>query len=298
MKNATHVYRQLLAAVDLGDAADSVVARALSIAHLCEAHVDLAHVLEGMPTYLDQAVSPEELNEILEKGDRWSSGRLEALGEQHPGIGTVHRVRGNLADGISELVARIGADLLLVGAHDRRGFASLFRDRSDELLHGAPCDTLVVKKEGAAQSYGHLLAAVDLAAEETGILERAAGLAETLGASLTLMHVIEHFPVDRSNLVIPPEDEDPLAFEREQSLSRLRELARAAGIGECRQELAASTSTASREIPAFAADNGVDLILVGAHGRHGLGRLLGSTADGVVHRAHGDVLVVRQPAGA
>ncbi len=36
-----------------------------------------------------------------------------------------------------------------------------------------------------------------------------------------------------------------------------------------------------------------DLILMGSHGRHGLGLLLGSTANGVLHRAKCDVLAVR-----
>jgi len=295
MKNASNLYRQLLAAIDLSDATDSVVARAVDIGRLCEADVDLAHVLEGLPTYLNQAVSSNELDEILDKGTHWNRERMAELKARQPGIREIHGVTGILADGIRDLIARIGADLLLVGAHDRRGFAALFRDRSDEILHRAPCDTLVVKKEAPAQSYGHLLAAVDLTGEEARIIERAAGLAGVLGADLTLMHVIEHFPVDRSNLIIPPEDEDPLAFEREQTLSRLRELAQTAGVGDCGQEVAVSAATANREIPAFAAAKGVDLILVGAHGRHGVGRLLGSTADGIVHRAGCDVLVVRQP---
>jgi len=37
----------------------------------------------------------------------------------------------------------------------------------------------------------------------------------------------------------------------------------------------------------------VDLIVVGSHGRHGLGLLLGSTANAVLHGAPCDVLAVR-----
>jgi universal stress protein A len=36
-----------------------------------------------------------------------------------------------------------------------------------------------------------------------------------------------------------------------------------------------------------------DLVIVGSHGRHGVGLLLGSTANGVLHRAKCDVLAVR-----
>ncbi len=48
------------------------------------------------------------------------------------------------------------------------------------------------------------------------------------------------------------------------------------------------------EIRAQAESRGVDLIVIGSHGRHGLsGVLLGSTANGVVHNAPCDVLTVR-----
>lgn len=40
-------------------------------------------------------------------------------------------------------------------------------------------------------------------------------------------------------------------------------------------------------------DKGVDLIAVGSHGRHGVGLLLGSTANAVLHGARCDVLAVR-----
>ena len=36
-----------------------------------------------------------------------------------------------------------------------------------------------------------------------------------------------------------------------------------------------------------------DLIVIGTHGRHGLGLLLGATANGVLHGVHCDVLTIR-----
>lgn len=50
---------------------------------------------------------------------------------------------------------------------------------------------------------------------------------------------------------------------------------------------------AATEIHKIAADNKVDLIVVGSHGRHGLQLLLGSTANAVLHDATCDVLAVR-----
>ncbi|MBS1214978.1 MAG: universal stress protein [Proteobacteria bacterium] len=47
------------------------------------------------------------------------------------------------------------------------------------------------------------------------------------------------------------------------------------------------------EIIRTAEELNIDLIVVGSHGRHGIGLLLGSTASSVIHHAKCDVLAVR-----
>ncbi len=53
------------------------------------------------------------------------------------------------------------------------------------------------------------------------------------------------------------------------------------------------TGNPAAEIKALADEVQADLIIIGTHGRHGLGLLLGSTANGVLHGAACDVLTVR-----
>ena len=53
------------------------------------------------------------------------------------------------------------------------------------------------------------------------------------------------------------------------------------------------SGNAASEIRQLAAHRGADLIVIGTHGQHGLGLLLGSTANAVLHGAAIDVLVVR-----
>src|SRR5262245_42645814 len=53
---------------------------------------------------------------------------------------------------------------------------------------------------------------------------------------------------------------------------------------------------AAEEVLRVAGDEGCDLIVMGTHGRGGLGRLLaGSVAEAVMRRAHCPVLTVRSP---
>jgi universal stress protein A len=304
MSNASKDYRQLLVAVDLGDLTERVVQRGVDLGRRVGAAVDVVNILEGIPGYLKYTVSPDDLRATEANSTCWSQERLTELKTRHPEVHATHTAHGSLAEEVRVLVTRINADLLMVGAHERWGMAVLFGDRSDEILHKAPCDVLVVKDEtvgGGASSfapYRHIIAAVDLGPEGAQVVERAARLAAVHEAQLTLVHVMDHFPVDRSNALIAPEDRDPLAFERDEVGRHLGELATVAGAANSRSEVLVSAGTASREIPAYAAANAVDLIVTGSHGRHGLGRLLGSTADGIRHRAHCDVLVVHVPVAA
>lgn len=299
MNSSSAGYRQLLATVDLGEMTAPVVARASDLGRRLEADLDLVNIQEGMPVFLYHAVSTEELNIILDKSTRWSRERLEELKAQEPWIRGIHTASGVLAEEVRAVGERVGADLLVIGAHERHGMAVLLRDRSDEILHKAQCDVLVVKAREPQQvgvrpePYLKVVAAVDLGEEGAQVAERAARVAALYRAELLLLHVIEHFPVDRSNTVIPPEDQDPLAFESEETVRNLCTMAQKTGIRACHQAVRPSSRTASREVPAYAEEANADLLVVGSHGPHGLGRLLGSTADGIVHRATCDVLVVR-----
>ena len=49
----------------------------------------------------------------------------------------------------------------------------------------------------------------------------------------------------------------------------------------------------AQEIRKIAEESDADLIVIGSHGRHGLGLLLGSNANGVLHGAPCNVFVVR-----
>ena len=140
------------------------------------------------------------------------------------------------------------------------------------------------------RNYRHILAAVDLSPEGACVLERAQDLATRYGAALSLIHVIEPLPVDAAGEALLP----PMSIEselHENAERKLRELADQAGVAQSRRHVVMGYT--KREIIGFAEENGVDLIVVGSHGRHGLALLLGSTANAVLHGAPCDVLAVR-----
>jgi universal stress protein A len=141
-------------------------------------------------------------------------------------------------------------------------------------------------------SYRSVLCAVQLDEANEAIVQRAAEIARASNARLTLLNVVEHFPEDRSNEIIAPEDQDPGDYERRRVRDLLSAVTSQAGVEGAEYEVRFTSSSADEEIADCASAGDYDLVVVGSHHRHGLAAFLLSTSEGVVHRASCDVLVV------
>ncbi len=117
----------------------------------------------------------------------------------------------------------------------------------------------------------------------------ACGMARDYGAKLIIMHVRVIPTVAYGEFAaLPPEPEESLASLR-QRLSELKPK-------DCQVEYVLTEGVPAEEIVDLARDRHCDLILLGTHGRTGLGRLLmGSVAELVVRRAPCPVLTVKMP---
>ena len=140
--------------------------------------------------------------------------------------------------------------------------------------------------------YSNILCATDFSTNCRNAAERAAELARLYDARLTLLHVIEHFPVDRSNEDIAPEDVDPVRYHEEKAHAGLAELAQSLRCENVGREVRFSMQSAGHEIEQFVNDRNIDLVVIATHGRHGVRSILGSTAYKIAHRADCDVLTV------
>jgi len=84
--------------------------------------------------------------------------------------------------------------------------------------------------------------------------------------------------------------EEELIKQGEKSLQTF---ATEMGLGDA--ALLVPSGSPSHKITTVATEKSADLIVVGTHGRRGLQRLLGSTANSVINHAACDVLTVRLP---
>ena len=139
--------------------------------------------------------------------------------------------------------------------------------------------------------YRNILLAVDFTPGIETVCRRARELAACSAARLSVIHVIE--PV----VMAPPYEglpSLPVDFEQqmlESARDSLRQLLDRQKMMES-VEWSVEVGSVKWTIIEQAREQRVDLIVIGSHGRHGLERLLGSTANAVLHAAPCDVLAV------
>ncbi len=138
--------------------------------------------------------------------------------------------------------------------------------------------------------YKHILFATDLSDESDFLITKVRAMRGYTNAKLSLIHVVEPMP-GYSYAYLGIEDiEGQLIEESRVALAKLgTEL-----VVDKKDQFVEVGPTKSK-IQEVAANIGVDLIICGSHGRHGLSLLLGSTANAILHGAKCDVLVVRLP---
>ncbi len=143
-------------------------------------------------------------------------------------------------------------------------------------------------------NYHNVVVAVDLEDDCNEVVKKAMNLGFAI-EHITLAHVFEPMPAPYAS-IIPyapglAATDDLDAQVKASQTAKLNTVAEEFGIPTSQCLLL--EGFAAKELKLHAAENDVDLIIIGSHGRHGLGLMLGSTANGVLHGASCDVLAVR-----
>jgi universal stress protein A len=138
--------------------------------------------------------------------------------------------------------------------------------------------------------YKNILLASDFSPEAGRAERRAVEVAQKYGAQLSLVHVVDYYPSMQleGGLAMLPNIEERLNEKAKEDMDACVE----------RLEIGLQNTRIGHGPPKgviidYANEIEADLIVLGSHGRHGFGLLLGSTATGVLHIAKCDVLAVR-----
>ncbi len=138
---------------------------------------------------------------------------------------------------------------------------------------------------------------IDFSDASRAAMEVAADLARRHGAELVLLHAypIPGYTFPDGSIVASPKMMQDLADQAERHLELWRKDAdRLAGSSRVTTDKAIGEP--AYEIVSFAKASGVDLLVVGTHGRTGIEHaFMGSVAERVVRKARCPVLTVRPP---
>ncbi len=140
--------------------------------------------------------------------------------------------------------------------------------------------------------YNHVIVAIDPFIDCSQILNKALKMKSAEG-HVHLIHVMDIVMIFPSAPLAPPMTDLPAAHHETKKAARksMLELAELNNIPE--EHIHIKSGSPAKEIRKFATEINADLIVIGSHGRHGIGLLLGSTATSVIHGSPCDMLVVK-----
>lgn len=241
--------------------------------------------------------SPEEMRQQAEERlEKWLD---EVVGGGHAVAGEV--VVGHPFDALVHATERHHADLLVLGSRGLNAGVGHPGAVAAKCLRKAPVDVLLVRQH-AEGPFRRVVACVDFSEGSTGIVQRAAAMADVGGGGLDVLHV--HVPLSMNDMLLepfPPADNAALVCARESLARRqmddlLAGYAAAPGTPAPHGVLRL-TGSATDGIVEYLREVNADLVVLGTRGRSGLKAfLLGTTAERLVHEAPCSVLTVK-PAG-
>jgi nucleotide-binding universal stress UspA family protein len=201
---------------------------------------------------------------------------------------------GSASEGILRTAAEVDADLIAMGTHGRTGLRRLIAgSAATDVLRGARCSVLALRRHGGAPTAREvrvILHPTDFSRASEAASAAARALARDLGARLIVMHVIPlELDLDGglAGALDPGEDRRSLDAIRERLDGPELKYTVEDRLG--RGRVAGEILRTAREVAC-------DLIVLGTHGRTGLGRLLlGNVAESVVPWADCAVLIVKAP---
>ena len=297
-------FKRILCPIDFSESSVHSLAHAAALANWYDAQLTALHVVPtfepvqvrgdlGEPVHVVSPVSREQVLDGLRRAlERTTVSATPILVAES----------GDAPTAIIDQALSIGADLIVMGTHGRRGFKRLLLGSVTEtVLHEAPCPVLTVPpRVGAAASetvtFKRILCPIDFSPSAVQAFGFALDLARQADGRLTLMHVLEWLAEDEPRTSI----HFNIAEYRRSLAADARERLRALVAEEPRTwadiETVLAFGRAHREILRAAEANSTDLIVMGAQGRGGVDlALFGSTTQQVVRGVSCPVLTVRGP---
>lgn len=296
-------FTRILYPTDLSTAAAPGLGFALSLARWYSASLTVLHVV---PTFDALQVAPEAIGESAHLVYPPAPDVVAAEIRTQLGLDDVTDVdlhvlaeAGDAETVILDQALSLGANLIIMGTHGRRGFDRLWHGSvTDRVLQRTPCPVLTVPPHSAPAPdegiFTRILCPIDFSSSSQQAFGFALDLASQSAGTMTALHVLE-WMTDYEPAPFGPftaaDYRRHLITDAEQ---RLRTLVDGVEHPWCEVTPVVATGRSHREILQTATDMRANLIVMGAQGRGGVGTpIVGATTHQIVRAAECPVLVVR-----
>ncbi len=285
----------VLAAMVFDEVSQEVLRQADALASFYKTDMYICHVLPEICAvrplfpylHMDDALNAADLEASVRKTLRRN---IHEVTSREPAKDSIVIEQGTAHSGILRAAEHAGAGMIVIGGKNKQDGTAIWGGIAERVTRHADCPVLVVKPTASAK----VLAATDFSNPSLPAVTAAAAEAQRLHTDLAIVHAMDVLPImlpagEGVEYPVFPKDVD--SYIRVASQRELDECVRrfnAKGGGFLR------TGPAAQAILNTAAELPAQLIVLGTHGRTGLGRIaLGSVAESVLRAAPCSVLVVR-----
>lgn len=281
-------FRRILAATDASEAAAVAVRQAIEIAAAHGASIDLLHVAIEELQRLEPRVYARETDEAI--------APLEAMAAERGVAMTRHVMPGRASAVISEQVAALSPDLVVLGARGRTVFDRLLLGSvADRVIRRTDRPVLVVHPADTRPlaDVRTVIASVDFSECTGAVVAAARRMLSARGGPGTLLLVhADAFSADPMVAAAAAESGGEAAVRAAELRERIGAITEAAREPELAVEAVVSPAYPVQLLQSEVRRADADLIVVGRSGRGRLERLLlGSVAQRVLEHASCPVLV-------
>lgn len=136
------MYKRILLASDLTEQSGPIAKKAKEMAQSFNSELHVVHVVEPVGAYGGGLYYLGDLNEEIQQQAKESLHQLAK--ELTIEVDQCHLMLGHTKHEILELADKIKADLIVLGTHGAKGFASLLGSTASSVLNAAECDVLTI----------------------------------------------------------------------------------------------------------------------------------------------------------
>jgi nucleotide-binding universal stress UspA family protein len=294
-------YETILVPTDGSPHADRATRHALSLASAFDATVHALGVVD-----VAALAGPFDAGGVdksfIDRYREQAEGNIEHVENQwaHPDQYHGEVREGTPSSVILEYIDEADVDLVAMGTQGRTGLRRfVLGSVAEHVLRASSVPTLITRGDDDPPTlpYRNVLVPTDGSECASGAVDHALAIASATDATVHAINVVDTEAYKRAPGSVPPSDYiDILEHSGKEATEDVAERANDAGLDV---RTAILEGRPSDGIIAYAADNDVDAVVMGTHGRSGLDRfLLGSTTERIIRGSDLPVIAVPEADGA